>query len=60
MELTIYLNNGMQFDATVEGYNAAEFALTLNNSQVTVVSIGDIVLSRHAVLMVVPRDVVSE
>lgn len=58
--LTIYLNNGMQFTAEVEGYDATEFAVGLNNPQITVVSIGDIVLNRHAILMVVPTDAVTQ
>lgn len=57
MNITIYLNNGMQFNATVEGYDAAEFSVQLNNQQITMVSIGDIVLNKHAVMMIVPTDV---
>lgn len=57
MNITIYLNNSMQFTATVEGYNAAEFSAQLNNQQITMVSIGDIVLNKHAVMMIVPTEV---
>ena len=58
MNITIYLNNGMQFNASVEGYDAAEFSTKMNNPQITVMSIGDIVLSKHAVMMIVPTEVV--
>jgi sRNA-binding regulator protein Hfq len=57
MNITIYLNNSMQFNATVEGYNAADFSAQLNNPQITMVSIGNIVLNKHAVMMIVPTDV---
>lgn len=58
MNITIYLNNGMQFKATVEGYDAADFATKMNNPQLVVISIGNIVLNKNAVMMIVPTDVV--
>lgn len=60
MNITIYLNNGMEFKASVEGYNAAEFSTKLNNPQLQVITIGDIVVNKHAVMMVVPSDVVAK
>lgn len=60
MNLTIYLNNGLQFNATVEGYNAVEFTQAQNNPQTTFVSIGDIVLNKHAVMMILPSDLIGE
>lgn len=47
----------MQFNATVEGYDAGDFSTQLNNPQITMVSIGNIVLNKHAVMMIVPTDV---
>jgi sRNA-binding regulator protein Hfq len=58
VDITIYLNNGMQFNATVEGYNGTEFAQGMNNQQMTAISIGDIVINKHAVMMIVPTGVV--
>ncbi|QJT71652.1 hypothetical protein [Psychrobacillus phage Spoks] len=58
MKITIYLNNGMQFSADVEGYDAAEFSNKMNNPQLTMISIGDIVLNKHAVMMVIPTEIV--
>lgn len=58
MGITIYLNNGMQFSATVEGYEATDFATKMNNPQLAVISIGNIVLNKHAVMMVIPSDIV--
>lgn len=60
MNITIYLNNGMQFSATVEGYDASAFTVAQNNPQILFVSIGDIVLSKHAVMMIVPSNVVPD
>lgn len=57
MNITIYLNNSMQFNALVEGYVASDFSAQLNNPQITMVSIGDIVLNKHAVMMIVPTEV---
>lgn len=59
MNITIYLNNGMKFNATVEGYDASDFSTQLNSQQITMVSIGNIVLNKHAVMMIVPSDVVE-
>lgn len=58
MNITVYLNNGMQFNASVEGYDAADFSTKMNNPQLTVISIGNIVLNKHAVMMVIPTDIV--
>lgn len=57
MDITIYLNNGMHFNATVLNFNASEFTASLNNPQVTMVSIGDVILNKHAVMMIVPTEV---
>lgn len=54
MKIEIHLNTGMKFTAHVEGYKGTEFAKVLNNPQITHVSIGDLVLSKHALLMIVP------
>lgn len=58
MKITIYLNNGMQFTADVEGYDAADFSNKMNNPQMVTISIGNIVVNKHAVMMVVPSEVV--
>lgn len=60
MNMTIYLNNGLQFNAVIENFNAAEFAQTQNNPQIAFVSIGNIVLSKHAVMMILPTDLLGE
>lgn len=54
MNIEIHLNNGMKFTATVEGYSGDEFSKALNNPQINHVNIGDLVLSKHAVLLVMP------
>lgn len=54
MKIEIHLTNGMKFTATVEGYSGEEFTKALNNPQVNHVNIGDLVLSKHAVTLVMP------
>lgn len=58
MNLTIYLTNQMQFNVTVDNYDATDFAIKMNNPQLTVISLGDVVLNKHAVMMIVPTEVV--
>lgn len=54
MEIEIHLNNGMKFTANVTGYNGSDFTAQLNNSQINHVNIGDLVINKHAVLMIMP------
>lgn len=54
MEIEIHLNNGMKFTANVTGYEGGAFTEQLNNPQINHVNIGDLVLSKHAVLMIMP------
>lgn len=60
MKIKIHLNNGMEFVATVTGYNGADFTAQLNNSQISHVNIGDLVLSKHSVMMIMPFEDVPE
>ncbi len=51
----------MKFTAEVEGYTGSEFTKALNDQKVTHVNIGDLVLNKHTVLLVMPvQDVVGE
>lgn len=54
MKIEIHLNNGMKFTATVEGYSGDEFTKALNDRDVSHVNIGDLVLNKHTVLLVMP------
>ena len=54
MDITIFLGNGQSFNASDTDYNAAGFAKSLNNPQILMVNIGDIVINKHAVQMIVP------
>lgn len=54
MKIEIHLTNGMKFTADVTGYNGTDFTKMLNNHQIGHVNIGDIVLSKNAVLMILP------
>lgn len=54
MNITIFLGNGQSLNADVEDYNPVEFTQSLNNPQILMVNIGDIVINKHAVQMIVP------
>lgn len=58
MKITIFLNNGLQFNATVETYHPSEFTTSMNNPQVTMISIGDMILNKNAVMMIIPTEIV--
>lgn len=60
MQIKIYLNNGITFTADAADYNGAEFASAINDRDLQVVSVGDLVISKHAILLVVPADVVTK
>lgn len=59
MQIKIYLNNGITFTAEATDYNGSDFAKAINNRETQVVSIGDLVISKHAILLVAPADVVE-
>lgn len=59
MQIKIYLNNGITFTADAAEYNGASFAQAINDRDSQVVSIGDLVISKHAILLVAPADVVD-
>lgn len=59
MQIKIYLNNGLTFTADAAEYNGSGFAKAINDPQLQVVSIGDLVISKHAILLVAPADVVT-
>ncbi|MBS4191181.1 hypothetical protein KHA94_13410 [Bacillus sp. FJAT-49705] len=59
MDITIFLVNGQSLKANVTDYNAVEFTQSLNNPQILMVNIGDIVINKHAVQMIVPSDSIN-
>lgn len=54
MKIEIHLNNGLMFTADVDGYNGEDFAKALNNPQTGHVNIGDVVIQKHSILIVMP------
>lgn len=55
MDIEIHLTNGMKFTAsTVEGYTGKSFTEQLNNPQIQYINIGDLVLNRNAILIIMP------
>ncbi|GKV64669.1 MULTISPECIES: hypothetical protein [unclassified Sporosarcina] len=59
MQIKIYLNNGITFTANAAEYNGAAFAKAINDREAQVVAVGDLVISKHAILLVAPADVVE-
>ena len=57
MKITIYLNNNMQFTADVEEYNASDFTSKMNSPQIVMINIGDIVINKNNIMMVIPSDI---
>lgn len=60
MNLTMYLNNGMSFNISVEGYNASEFSTLMNDSKVVTVSIGDIIVNKNAIFLIIPSEIITD
>lgn len=54
MKIEIHLNNGMKFTADVEGYDGDQFSKALNSQSISHVNIGDVVINKHTVLLVMP------
>lgn len=58
MNLEIYLNNGVKFTASnVTGFTGKDFTSDLNNQQIQYINIGDLILNRNAIMMIVPAEV---
>lgn len=54
MKVTITLNGGEKINAEVPNFNATEITEKMNDSQITVINVGDIVLGKHSVMMIAP------
>lgn len=52
------LTNGQQFKFVMEDFSPAQFAHTINNDRVTVITVGDIVFNRQMFGTLVPADIV--
>ncbi|GKV67292.1 MULTISPECIES: hypothetical protein [unclassified Sporosarcina] len=59
MEIKIYLNNGLTFSANAPEFDGTKFAQGINDPQMQVASFGDIVINKHAILLIAPADVVT-
>ncbi|TCJ01598.1 hypothetical protein [Cytobacillus praedii] len=59
MKLVVYLNNGKENVVTVVQYDKEKINEDLNNQQLTTVIIGDMIFSRHSVVMVAPQNETS-
>ena len=54
MKIEIHLQNGIKLTATIENYDAMEFAKQINARDTTVVVIGDYIFSKHLLAYVGP------
>lgn len=54
MKVTITLNGGKEFNIEAPNYDASELAKSMNDAQVTMISIGNVVLGKHSIMMIAP------
>lgn len=56
MKVTITLNGGKEIVADTPTYDAAEITKKMNDTQITMINIGDVVLGKHSVMMIAPYE----
>lgn len=54
MKIKITLNNSKELIVDVPNYNASEVTEKMNDAQVTVVNIGDVIISKHSISIIEP------
>lgn len=54
MKVTITLNGGKEFNIDAPNYDASALAKSMNDAQVTMISIGNVVLGKHSIMMIAP------
>ena len=54
MKVTITLNGGKEFIIEAPNYDASALAKSMNDAQVTMISIGNVVLGKHSIMMIAP------
>lgn len=55
MEMVIHLNNQMKFNVTMPGFNTKEFAKSVSNPALQMITIGDVVLNKFAITVIAPK-----
>lgn len=56
MKVTITLNGGKEISVEAPSYSASEITEKMNDTQVTVINVGDVVLGKHSVMMIAPYE----
>lgn len=55
MMITIYLNTGEELTGEVENFDAMELSKQLNNHQITFITIGNYIVHKQSIRMIVPQ-----
>lgn len=55
--IQISLNDGQVITANVESYNATELSTKLNDPKLLMVTVGDIIINKNVVKMIMPAQV---
>lgn len=53
-KVEIHLNNGLKVNAELTGFNGSDFTKDLNNPNLTHINVGDVVINKHAILLMLP------
>lgn len=56
MKVTITLNGGKEITVDTPTYDAAEITKKMNDTQITMINIGEVVLGKHSVMMIAPYE----
>lgn len=54
MTITISLNTGEEITGVVDNYDALELSKQLNNPQITFITIGNYILHKQSIKMIIP------
>lgn len=53
-EVEIYLNNGKIINASIENYQSSDLAIPLNDQRILFVTVGDAVINRNMIQLIMP------
>lgn len=56
MKVTITLNGGKEITVEAPSYNASEITEKMNDTQITVINVGNVILGKHSVMMIAPYE----
>jgi len=58
--ITIYLHNSNTFSADIPNYDAAALAQSLNDPKLLMISVGDVVVNKNTVQLILPTPIETE